>query len=150
MHTDRWHSLIRDFYTICNKVFLNSQRRIERERADLGEECVETVDLLSLFNVGVVLSDSFQSQLVHQVDGVGGAQVLVLQREGGGGGGGREGEGETKRSTRLAPERTKGTYRVHLALHLSPWINLGRDTVTRPNSRHAVIGICHPYLLLGG
>ena len=36
------------------------------------------MDLLSLLHVGVVLRDSFQSELVHQVDGVGGPQMSVL------------------------------------------------------------------------
>ena len=49
--------------------------------ADLGEECVEAMDLLPLLHVGVVLSHSLQSQLVHQVDGVGGTEVTVLGRE---------------------------------------------------------------------
>ena len=45
------------------------------------------MDLLPLLHVGVVLSHSLQSQLVHQVDGVGGTEVTVLGRE-------RRGNGE--------------------------------------------------------
>ena len=41
------------------------------------------MDLLSLLHVGVVLGDSFESELVHQVDGVGVVAVAVLHREGG-------------------------------------------------------------------
>ena len=74
------------------------------------------MDLLSLLHVGVVLSDSFQSQLVHQVDGVGGAEVSVLYTEGGGSGkGGRGNETINKAGTRAYQGDT-----VHLALHLSP------------------------------
>lgn len=45
---------------------------------ELGKECVETVDFLSLLHVGVVLCHTFQGQLVHQVDGVRRAQVFIL------------------------------------------------------------------------
>ena len=36
------------------------------------------MDLLSLFNVGVVLSDALQGELVHQVDGVGALEITLL------------------------------------------------------------------------
>ena len=36
------------------------------------------MDLLSLLNVGIVLSDSLESELVHQVDGVGVVAVAIL------------------------------------------------------------------------
>ena len=49
---------------------------------DLGEECVETVDLLPLLNVGIVLSNSLQCQLIHQVDGVGRVEVTALGKRG--------------------------------------------------------------------
>lgn len=42
------------------------------------EERVETVDFLSLSDVGVVLGDALQSQLLHQVDLIGLLQVLGL------------------------------------------------------------------------
>ena len=41
------------------------------------------MDLLSLLHIGIVLGDPLQGQLIHQVDGVGGAEVAVLRREGG-------------------------------------------------------------------
>ena len=40
------------------------------------------MDLLSLLNVGIVLSDSLESELVHQVDGVGVVAVAILPGEG--------------------------------------------------------------------
>lgn len=45
----------------------------------LGEECVETVNFLSLFYKGIVLSDSFQSELVHEIDQVRFFHVSLLQ-----------------------------------------------------------------------
>lgn len=36
--------------------------------AQFGEQRVETVDFLLLLNIGVVLGDSLESQLVHQVN----------------------------------------------------------------------------------
>ena len=35
------------------------------------KECVQTMDLLSFLNEGVVLGDAFQGQFVHQIDFVG-------------------------------------------------------------------------------
>ena len=50
----------------------------------LREESVETVHLLSLFDVGVVLGDALERELVHEVDGVRVVQVVLLGgREGG-------------------------------------------------------------------
>ena len=46
-----------------------------------GEESVETVDFLPLCDVGVVLRDALQGQLLHQVDLIGLLEVLVLGRE---------------------------------------------------------------------
>ena len=37
------------------------------------------MDLLPLLNIGIILCHTFQSELVHQVDGVGGRQVPILQ-----------------------------------------------------------------------
>ena len=45
---------------------------------ELGEEGVEAVDLLSLLHIGVVLGHTLQSELVHQVDRVGGMEVAFL------------------------------------------------------------------------
>lgn len=45
---------------------------------ELREECVETVDLLSLLHVGIVLGHAFQGKLVHQVDGIGSSQIPLL------------------------------------------------------------------------
>ena len=45
---------------------------------ELGEESVETVDLLSLLDVGVILGHTFQGELVHQVDRVGASEVALL------------------------------------------------------------------------
>ena len=45
---------------------------------ELREKRVEAVDFLALLHVGVVLGHTFQSQLVHQVDGVGRPQVALL------------------------------------------------------------------------
>jgi len=50
-----------------------------------GEQRVEAVDFLPLRDVGVVLSDALQSQLLHQVDLVGLLEMLGLQRGGVGG-----------------------------------------------------------------
>lgn len=50
-----------------------------------GEQRVEAVDFLPLRDIGVVLSDALQSQLLHQVDLVGLLEMLGLQRGGGGG-----------------------------------------------------------------
>ena len=36
--------------------------------SEFGEEGVQAVDLLSLIHIGIVLCDSPQSQLVHQID----------------------------------------------------------------------------------
>mgnify|MGYP007051646149 CR=1 FL=1 len=44
----------------------------------LGEERVETVNLLPLFDIGVVLGDTAEGELVHQIDLVWGTHVLVL------------------------------------------------------------------------
>ena len=55
----------------------------------LGEEGVEAVDLLLLLDVGVVLSNTTEGELVHQVDLIRADHVLireVLDREGEGGG----------------------------------------------------------------
>ena len=56
--------------------------------ADLGEEGVEAVELLALLDKGVVLRDTLESELLHQVDDVGLLQELVLElldRDGEGG-----------------------------------------------------------------
>ena len=45
----------------------------------LWEQCIETVDFLSLLNIGIVLCHTLQSELIHQVDGVGRRQVAILQ-----------------------------------------------------------------------
>lgn len=55
----------------------------------LGEEGVQAVDLLLLFDKGVVLGDAAQGEFVHEVDFVGARHVFVgkvLDREGEGGG----------------------------------------------------------------
>ena len=46
-----------------------------------GEERVEAVNFLTLGDVGVVLGDTLQSQLLHQVDLIGLLKVLSLVRE---------------------------------------------------------------------
>jgi hypothetical protein len=48
-------------------------------RSNLGEKCVETMDLLPLFQECVVLSDTTKSQLVHEVDLVRVLHMLVLE-----------------------------------------------------------------------
>lgn len=45
-----------------------------------GEQCVEAVDFLPLCDVGVVLSNALQSQLLHQVYLIGFLKVLGLQQ----------------------------------------------------------------------
>ena len=68
------------------------------------------MDLLPLLHIGIVLSDPLQSELVHEVDGVGCVQVSLLEggkrgREGGRGGGGggrREGGERGREGQRLA------------------------------------------------
>lgn len=48
---------------------LHSLHRVAEDDAlvdlELGEECVETMDLLSLFNIGVVLGHTLQRKLIH-------------------------------------------------------------------------------------
>ena len=44
-----------------------------------GEESVEAVHFLFLLHVGVELCDASESELIHQVDGVGVIQVLPLR-----------------------------------------------------------------------
>lgn len=46
---------------------------------EAGEEGVQAVDLLLLFNKGVVLGDTAEGELVHEVDLVGVVHVLVLE-----------------------------------------------------------------------
>lgn len=45
-----------------------------------GEQSVEAVDFLPLCDVGVVLSNALQGQLLHQVDLLGFLKVLGLQQ----------------------------------------------------------------------
>lgn len=45
-----------------------------------GEQCVEAVHFLPLSDVGIVLSNAFQSQLLHQVYLVGFLKVLGLKQ----------------------------------------------------------------------
>jgi len=45
----------------------------------LGEQCVEAVDLLLLLDKGVVLSDTPQSELIHQVDLIWVGHVLIRE-----------------------------------------------------------------------
>ena len=46
---------------------------------EFGEQSVEAVDLLLLFNEGVVLGDTTKSKFVHEVDFVGVVHVLVRE-----------------------------------------------------------------------
>lgn len=46
--------------------------------AHLGEQRVETVHFLSLFDIGVVLGDTFQGELIHEVDVEGLDHVSIL------------------------------------------------------------------------
>ena len=46
---------------------------------ELGEERVEAVHLLLLFDEGVVLRDAAQGELVHQIDDVRVGQELLLE-----------------------------------------------------------------------
>lgn len=46
-----------------------------------GEQRVQTVDFLPLGDVGVVLGDALQGQLLHQVDLIGLLKVLALGRD---------------------------------------------------------------------
>mmetsp|Transcript_21738 Transcript_21738/g.60442 ORF Transcript_21738/g.60442 Transcript_21738/m.60442 type:complete len:268 (+) Transcript_21738:158-961(+) len=55
---------------------------------ELGEKCVETVELLLLLHKGIVLRDALQGELLHQVDDIRLLQEAVLEllhsdREGG-------------------------------------------------------------------
>ena len=47
--------------------------------ANLGEERIQTVDLLSLLDVGIILGDATQSKLLHEVNLVRVLHVLVLR-----------------------------------------------------------------------
>lgn len=46
-----------------------------------GEQCVETVHFLSFCHISIVLSDAFQSQLIHQIDFIWLLKVFALQQE---------------------------------------------------------------------
>ena len=84
------------------------------------------MDLLPLLHIGIVLSDPLQSELVHEVDGVGCVQVSLLEggkrgREGGrGGGGGREegGRGEREGGTEISTNDV--IYTVQCAISQDP------------------------------
>ena len=47
--------------------------------AHLGKQCVQTMDLLSLFDVGVVLCDATKGQFIHEVNLIGLLHVLLLK-----------------------------------------------------------------------
>lgn len=46
--------------------------------ADLGEESVETVDLLTFLDVGIVLRDTLEGEFVHEVDDCWLNHVMIL------------------------------------------------------------------------
>ena len=47
----------------------SAQSRSRRcKRAHFGEEGVQTVDFLSFFDIGIVLGNTLQRELVHEVD----------------------------------------------------------------------------------
>lgn len=48
-------------------------------QAYLGKEGVKTMNFLRFFNIGVILSDTFKSKFVHEVDFVWLNHVLVLK-----------------------------------------------------------------------
>jgi predicted oxidoreductase len=48
-------------------------------RAHLGEKSIETVNLLTLLHKRIVLRDTSQSELLHQVDLVGFSHVAILR-----------------------------------------------------------------------
>ena len=76
---------------------------------DLGEESVEAVDFLPLLHIGIVLSDPLQSQLIHQIDGVGCAEVTLLERgEGEKGGEGDRDIGKGRKVRKREGERERG------------------------------------------
>ena len=52
-------------------------QRTSLTNLQFGEECVETVDLLPLLNESIVLGDSLECELVHEVDLVRRAHVLL-------------------------------------------------------------------------
>eukprot|EP00580_Thalassiosira_gravida_P008308 CAMPEP_0201633804 /NCGR_PEP_ID=MMETSP0493-20130528/6984_1 /ASSEMBLY_ACC=CAM_ASM_000838 /TAXON_ID=420259 /ORGANISM="Thalassiosira gravida, Strain GMp14c1" /LENGTH=112 /DNA_ID=CAMNT_0048105563 /DNA_START=633 /DNA_END=971 /DNA_ORIENTATION=- len=57
---------------------------------ELGEEGVEAVDLLALFDIGVELGDAAEGKLLHQVDGIWFGDVLFAELLDGHGEGGAE------------------------------------------------------------
>ena len=62
---------------------------MKKGRTCLGEQSVQTMNLLAFFDKGVVLGDSTESEFVHEVDLVRRVHVLVgkvLDRDGEGGG----------------------------------------------------------------
>ena len=56
----------------------------------LGEEGVEAVDFLSLFDVGIKLGDASEGKFLHQLDGVGVGDMLLAEFLDGYGEGGTE------------------------------------------------------------
>lgn len=51
----------------------------QKSGAYLREEGVEAMDFLRFFNIGIILSDTFKSKFVHEVDFVWLNHVLVLK-----------------------------------------------------------------------
>lgn len=68
--------------SLCEE--LNSVRRVAKDDGlvdlQLREEGVEAVDLLFLINEAIVLCDTAQCKLIHQVDFVRVSHVFVLSR----------------------------------------------------------------------
>jgi len=47
-------------------------------RMNLGEESIQTVNLLSFFDIGIILGDTAKGKFIHQVDFVRRFHVFVL------------------------------------------------------------------------
>lgn len=50
----------------------------ERVKTYLGEKSIETVDLLSFFDIGIILGDTSKRKFIHEINFVRGSHVLVL------------------------------------------------------------------------
>ena len=59
---------------------LASRKQYIVMETDLCKQCVQTMNLLLLFNVGIILSDSLQRELCHQINGERVPQMLLLHR----------------------------------------------------------------------
>ena len=53
-------------------------RKSQRYCTNLGEECIQALNLLSFLDKSVVLGDTFQSQLLHEINLMGIVHIPIL------------------------------------------------------------------------